>query len=164
MSQNISDLEIKEFQKELEEVDIITIDESSFIGIKAICILDYVLKKISNKDKPFGGYKILFFGDYQQLSCVKDYDVFKPRNTEEIEKILSEDWQELAEYDEEENGFDDNEKVNYNIIDAINDMGGYKVNIDQNNEKVCLKIIDKTRKDKNKEENIKKFKNSLEEF
>ena len=43
-------------------------------------------------------------------------------------------------------------------------MGGYKVNIDQSNEKVCLKIIDKTRKDKNKEENIKKFKNSLEEF
>ena len=43
-------------------------------------------------------------------------------------------------------------------------MGGLKVNIDQSNEKACFKIIDKTRKDKNKEENIKKFKNSLEEF
>ena len=63
MSYNISDLEIKEFQKDLEGVDIITIDESSFIGIKAICILDYVMRKIRNKDLPFGGYKILFFGD-----------------------------------------------------------------------------------------------------
>lgn len=72
MSYNLSSFEIMEFQKELEGVDIITIDESSFIGIKAICILDYVLKKISTIDKPFGGYKILFFGDYQQLSCVKD--------------------------------------------------------------------------------------------
>lgn len=40
MTYNISEFDIKEFQKDLEGVDIITIDESSFIGIKAICILD----------------------------------------------------------------------------------------------------------------------------
>lgn len=72
MNFNITDLDIKEIQKDLHDVDIITIDESSFIGIKAICILDYVMRKLKDSDKPFGGYKILFFGDYQQLSCVKD--------------------------------------------------------------------------------------------
>ena len=40
MSYNISDLEIKDLQKSLEGKDIIIIDECSFIGIKALCILD----------------------------------------------------------------------------------------------------------------------------
>ena len=52
MSYNITDTEIKNFQKELEGIDIIIIDESSFIGIKALCILDYVLRKIANNDSP----------------------------------------------------------------------------------------------------------------
>ena len=53
-------------------IDIIIIDESSFVGIKAICILDYVLRKISNIDAKFGNFKILYYGDFCQLNCVKD--------------------------------------------------------------------------------------------
>ena len=58
MNYNIGVLDIKELQKDLEGIDIIIIDESSFVGIKAICILDYVLRKISNIDAKFGNFKI----------------------------------------------------------------------------------------------------------
>lgn len=43
-------------------------------------------------------------------------------------------------------------------------MGGFRIKTDQSNEKACFNILDKAKRDKNKEENIKKFKNSLEEF
>ena len=124
-------------QKDLEGIDIIIIDESSFIGIKAICILDYVLRKISNIDSKMGNFKVLYYGDFCQLNCVKDFDIFKPRSTEEIEKILNEGWEDLEEFDENEQGFDNNDNVDIDIMEAIREMGGIKVNLDQNAEKVC---------------------------
>jgi hypothetical protein len=72
MKFNVSEKEIKELQLKLKHKDIIIIDESSFIGIKSICILDHVLRKVRDSNIPFGSFKIIMLGDFQQLSCVKD--------------------------------------------------------------------------------------------
>ena len=84
-----------------------------------------------------GNFKVLYYGDFCQLNCVKDFDIFKPRSTEEIEKILNEGWEDLEEFDENEQGFDNNDNVDIDIMEAIREMGGIKVNLDQNAEKVC---------------------------
>ena len=90
MSYNISDIELKNIQKEMEGKDIIIIDESSFIGIKSLCILDSVLQKIACNDKAFGNFKVVQTGDFQQLSSVKDQDIQKPQSSDEIQKIIDE--------------------------------------------------------------------------
>lgn len=59
MKYDMSVKEIDELKKEMKGKDIIIIDESSFIGINALCILDNTLRKVANNDKEFGGYKII---------------------------------------------------------------------------------------------------------
>ena len=46
--------------------------------------------------------------------------------TEEIEKILNEGWEDLEEFDENEQGFDNNDNVDIDIMEAIREMGGIK--------------------------------------
>lgn len=55
MKYDMSVKEIDELKKEMKGKDIIIIDESSFIGINALCILDNTLRKVANNDKEFGG-------------------------------------------------------------------------------------------------------------
>jgi hypothetical protein len=49
-------------------------------------------------------------------------------------------------------------------MDAIREMGGINVNLNQNAEKVCYNLISKAKQNKIKDENMKKFKISLECF
>ena len=81
------------------------------------------------------GFKI--DSTFPDLKSANYQNLFKPRSTEEIEKILNEAWEDLEEFDENEQGFDNNDNVDIDIMDAIKEMGGIQVNLNQNAEKVC---------------------------
>ena len=51
----MSPKEVAILKKELGDKDIIIIDESSFIGINALCILDDILRKVKENNLPFAG-------------------------------------------------------------------------------------------------------------
>lgn len=53
--------------KELMEFDIIIIDEVSMVGTPLFELLDFVLRKATGSDEPFGGIQIMFTGDFLQL-------------------------------------------------------------------------------------------------
>ena len=55
---------------EWQEVRILIIDEVSFMSDKHIVTLDTKLKLIGDRNKPFGGFSIVFAGDFRQLPPV----------------------------------------------------------------------------------------------
>lgn len=58
--------------KELIEYDLIIIDEISMIGTKVFELLDFILRKGTGLDEPFGGMQVLFTGDFLQLPPIND--------------------------------------------------------------------------------------------
>jgi hypothetical protein len=53
-----------------QDVQILIVDEVSFMSDKNLNTLDVKLKEIGNRAKPFGGYSIIFSGDFRQLEPV----------------------------------------------------------------------------------------------
>jgi hypothetical protein len=53
-----------------QDVRILIVDEVSFMSDKNLNTLDVKLKEIGNRAKPFGGYSIIFSGDFCQLEPV----------------------------------------------------------------------------------------------
>lgn len=68
----------------IKTVDILVIDEISMFGKKMVDLLDYIFKKIRRNDRPFGGIRVLFTGDFMQLSPVKDEWAFKSEVWEQL--------------------------------------------------------------------------------
>ena len=75
MKYDLSNYDISELKRKLGNKKIIFIDESSFIGINSICLIDNSLRKVGNKDLPFGGYQIIYTGDILQLKTVGDVEI-----------------------------------------------------------------------------------------
>jgi hypothetical protein len=63
---NITDEDIKAF----EGVRILIIDEISFMQDKELIKMDKALKKVGDRSKPFGGFNIVFAGDFMQLNPI----------------------------------------------------------------------------------------------
>ena len=63
--------------KQWEDVRILIIDEIFFMKDKEPILLDKRLKEIRDRNKPFGGFIIIFAGDFRQLEPVKssEYDL-----------------------------------------------------------------------------------------
>ncbi len=57
-------------KNEWQDVQILIVDEVSFMSDKILEALDIKLKEIGNKAKPFGGFSIIFAGDFRQLEPV----------------------------------------------------------------------------------------------
>jgi hypothetical protein len=57
-------------KNEWQDVRILIVDEVSFMSDKILEALDVKLKKIRNRAKPFGGFSIIFAGDFRQLEPV----------------------------------------------------------------------------------------------
>mgnify|MGYP003404097262 CR=1 FL=1 len=74
--ENITDLDVfVETNRFLLNVDLtkikgIIIDEISSVSTKLFCLMDLICKKIRGNDKPFGGLRVLVFGDFYQLPPV----------------------------------------------------------------------------------------------
>ena len=59
-----------EDKNEWQDVRILIVDEVSFMSDKNILALDRKLKDIGDRNKPFGGFSIIFAGDFRQLEPV----------------------------------------------------------------------------------------------
>ncbi len=57
-------------RNEWEDVRIVIIDEVSFMSDTILKTLDMKLKEIKDRTKPFGGFTIIFAGDFRQLEPV----------------------------------------------------------------------------------------------
>ncbi len=57
-------------KNEWQDVQILIVDEVSFMKDKIFEALDVKLKEIGNRTKPFGGFSITFAGDFHQLEPV----------------------------------------------------------------------------------------------
>jgi hypothetical protein len=60
-----------EEEKAFEGVRILIIDEVSFLSDRELLKLDRTLQRIGDRRKPFGGYSIIFSGDFQQNEPVR---------------------------------------------------------------------------------------------
>lgn len=60
---------------EWQDVRILVVDEVSFMTDKQIRSLDTKLKLIGDRNKPFGGFSIVFAGDFRQLQPVRSTEV-----------------------------------------------------------------------------------------
>ena len=63
-----------EDKNEWQDVQILIIDEISFMSDSIFQTLDKKLKDIGNRNQPFGGISIIFAGDFQQLKPVGSND------------------------------------------------------------------------------------------
>lgn len=59
-----------EDKNEWQDVRILIVDEVSFMSDQNLLTLDRKLKDIGNRVKPFGGFSIIFAGDFRQLEPV----------------------------------------------------------------------------------------------
>ncbi len=69
--------------KELLEFDIIIIDEVSMVGSPLFELLDFILRKGTGSDEPFGGMQVMFTGDFLQLPPIVGGYAFESRVWEE---------------------------------------------------------------------------------
>jgi hypothetical protein len=60
-----------EDKNEWQDVRILIVDEVSFMSDKNLLTLDRKLKDIGNRNKPFGGFSIIFAGDFRQLELLE---------------------------------------------------------------------------------------------
>ena len=105
---------------------------------------------------PFGGYQILMFGDFQQLKCVGDFEIFKPQTMQTVNEIQT----AMEIIEETEDGAVDEEEFEADVnfvtnkqMDNMFDMGGvmYDDNIGD------IQIMDPEAKKKSKLADKKKL-------
>ena len=87
--------------------------------------------------------------------------MFKPQSSDEIQKMIDEADEGVDEYDEENDGKDKNDKVCDELLEAIHEMGGIKVNLDQNANKACETVLKNAKNQKKKEEIRAKMRESI---
>jgi hypothetical protein len=69
ISQSTKGIESQQ-QNEWQDVQILIVDEVSFMSDKILEVFDVKLKEIGNRAKPFGGFSIMFAGNFHQLEPV----------------------------------------------------------------------------------------------
>ncbi len=63
--------------EELLDYDVIVIDEVSMISASLLELIDFILRKASGYDEPFGGVQLIFTGDFLQLPPINDKFAFE---------------------------------------------------------------------------------------
>jgi hypothetical protein len=71
---------LRRLQTSLADICFLFLDEMSMIGLCLFSVIDSHLREIRpwNHDKPFGGVRILLFGDFGQLPPVLDLALYQP--------------------------------------------------------------------------------------
>ena len=59
-------------RKKVENIDTLIVDEASMLRADLLDAMDYILRISTHKDEPFGGKKIILFGDLFQLPPVEE--------------------------------------------------------------------------------------------
>lgn len=68
--------ELKNFQDKNEDLKFLFIDEYSMIGCRLLTAIYIRLRQMTDKNLPFGGLVMYFFGDCKQLLPVGDTPLF----------------------------------------------------------------------------------------
>ena len=67
-------------QKQFQNIKLVIIDECSMVGKGMLTAIDKRLKIAAGNNLPFGGFAMLFVGDFQQLPPVADASIWKQPN------------------------------------------------------------------------------------
>ena len=84
----ITDDDIKEY----ESVRILVLDEISFLRDKELLAIDKALKKVGERRKPFGGFSIVFSGDFMQETPVgsgSKEQIWHPKTSQHFENNIN---------------------------------------------------------------------------
>ena len=84
----ITDDDIKEY----ESVRILVLDEISFLRDKELLAIDKALKKVGERRKPFGGFSIVFSGDFMQETPVgsgSKEQIWHPKSSQHFENNIN---------------------------------------------------------------------------
>jgi Cdc6-like AAA superfamily ATPase len=76
---------IRNSRPRFRTIDLLVIDEISMVGHDMLTILDGILRKKFQADKPMGGIRCIFSGDFYQLKPVKDDYCFKNKIWQDLE-------------------------------------------------------------------------------
>ena len=73
---------LRELQRNLKNTHFLFIDEMSMVGLKMLYVIDQRLREAfpMNREQPFGGVRIVMFGDFAQLPPVMDAPLFHRPN------------------------------------------------------------------------------------
>ena len=73
----ISGKRLRQLQDNIRLIEVITIDELSMLGKKMLYFIDQIPKKVLGKmDESFGGFVIIFVGDFQKLPPTGDTPIY----------------------------------------------------------------------------------------
>ena len=64
-------------RRRFEEVKIIIIDEISLVDLKMMHAIDVNLAQIADNEKPFGGFHVVFMGDFYQLPPIDNRPLYR---------------------------------------------------------------------------------------
>ena len=76
-------------QRAWKDVRILIVDEILFMKDKELKLLNNKLKEIRDRSKPFGGFSIIFAGDFRQLEPVQAKRSDSPANPADITRTAS---------------------------------------------------------------------------
>lgn len=65
--------------RRINQTKVLLIDEVSMLGFHMIELLDMIMKKCRNSNKPMGGIQVIFCGDFFQLPPVKSVSISKDK-------------------------------------------------------------------------------------
>ena len=74
---DISSSTLNAYRCALSQLQVLIIDEISFVGCNFLHCIDERLRNLRKVDKPFGGISVFCFGDLLQLEPVRDGNVFE---------------------------------------------------------------------------------------
>ncbi len=147
--------------KELMEFDIIIIDEVSMVGSPLFELIDFVLRKATGSDEPFGGVQMMFTGDFLQLPPVVGKYAFESLIWEEarfsvihLTKVHRQSDQEfldvlskvrLGVYDDQVANFIDSKMHNKAVPFEATKLYARNVSVDEENERMLDAVPGKER-------------------
>jgi DNA replication protein DnaC len=82
---------LDKLRRKFQDVKIIIVDEISLVDVKMLNAMDVVLKQIAENDKPFGGFHVVFMGDFYQLPPIDNRPLFKKFEDMDTENLRAGD-------------------------------------------------------------------------
>ncbi|KAE8741260.1 hypothetical protein FOCC_FOCC013215 [Frankliniella occidentalis] len=77
---SLSGIDLPSFRQKHEGLKFLFIDECSMVGLRMLACLEKRCRELTDDLKTFGGLKVFFFGDYNQLCPIGDQPLYSDTN------------------------------------------------------------------------------------